>query len=125
LTYTVDSDGTAYWKAGDYDSNTTYTNVKLGHGYVTCDTAAATTAKTASLSSSYAVTTGGLVNVRFTNGNTASKPTLNISSKGAKAIYYNNAALTDTNLIKAGDVVTFIYSSYYHIVAINGKYFNA
>lgn len=124
LTYTVDSNGTQYWKAGDYDSNTTYTNVKLGHGYATCDTAAATTAKTATLSS-YTLTAGGIVNVRFANGNTASKPTLNINSKGAKSIYYNNAALTDTNLIKAGDVVTFIYSSYYRIIAINGKYFDA
>lgn len=123
LTYTVDGT-TAYWKAGDYDSNTTYTNVKLGHGYATCDTAAAITAKTATLSS-YTLAVGGIVNVRFANGNTASKPTLNINGQGAKSIYYNNAALTDTNLIKAGDVVTFIYSSYYRIIAINGKYFDA
>ena len=124
LTYTVDSNGATYWKAGDYDSNTTYTNVKLGHGYATCSTDAATVAKDATLSS-YTLTTGGIVNVRFANGNTASKPTLNINSKGAKSIYYNNAALTDTTLIKAGDVVTFIYSTYYRIIAINGKYFNA
>ena len=112
-------DGTQYRFIGwGYDSNTTYTNVKLGHGYVTCSTAAATTAKVASLSS-YTLTTGGIVAVKFTNGNTVSNPTLNINSKGAKAIYYNGAALTDTGLIQAGDIVTMIYSSYYHIISID------
>lgn len=109
---------TGCWQLADYDANTTYTNVKLGHGYCTCSTAAATVAKTASLSS-YTLTTGGIVAVRFTNGITVANPTLNITSKGAKAIYYNGAALTDTSLIKAGDTVTFIYSSQYHIIAIN------
>jgi hypothetical protein len=111
--------GTHYvWISNSYDANTTYTNVKLGHGYCTCSTAAGTKAKTASLSS-YTLTTGGIVAVRFTNGNTIANPTLNINSKGAKSIYYNGAALTDTSLIKAGDTVTFIYSSQYHIIAIN------
>ena len=77
-----------------------------------------TVAKTASLSS-YILSTGGTVSVKFTNGNTASNPTLNINSEGAKAIYYNGAALTDTTLIQAGDIVTFIYSSYYHIISID------
>lgn len=111
---------TGCWQIADYDSNTTYSNVKLGHGYAACSTAASTVAKTASISSSFAYTTGGTVSIRFTNGNTASKPTLNINSKGAKNIYFNNAALTDTSLIKAGDVVTFMYSSNFHIIAING-----
>lgn len=100
--------------------NTTYSNVSLGQGYATCSTAAATAAKTAALSS-YAQTTGGIVSVKFTNGITVANPTLSINSKTAKAIYYHGAALTDTNLIKANDVVTMIYSSYYHIIAINGK----
>ena len=60
-----------------------------------------------------------MVSVRFTNGNTAASPTLNINSTGAKAIYYRGAALTDTSLIKAGDTVTMIYSTYYHIIAID------
>ena len=103
----------------DYWNNTTYTNAGLGQGYVaSCTTAAATVAKTASLSS-YSLTANGIVSVRFTNGNTASSPTLNIASKGAKSIYYNGAALTDTKMIEAGDVVTFIYSTQYHIIAIN------
>lgn len=109
---------TGCWQIADYDKDTTYTNVKLGHGYTTCSTAASTKAKTASLSS-YTLTTGGIVAVKFTNGITVASPTLNINSKGAKAIYYKGAALTDTSLIKAGDTVTFIYSSNYHIISID------
>ena len=110
---------TGCWQTADYDANTTYTNLKLGHGYGTCDTAAGTKAKAASISSSYTLTTGGITAIKFTNGITVASPTLNINSKGAKSIYYNGAALTDTSLIKAGDTVTFIYSTQYHIIAIN------
>lgn len=106
------------WISNSYDANSTYTNAALGQGYCTCSTAAATTAKTASLSS-YKLGTGGIVSVKFTNGNTASSPTLNINSTGAKSIYYRGAALTDTTMIAAGDTVTFIYSSQYHIISID------
>lgn len=110
-------DGSAWVR--DYWNNTTYSNASLGQGYIAnCSTDTATKAKTATLSS-YSLTTGGIVAVRFTKGNTATSPTLNIQEKGAKAIYYNGAALTDTKMIEAGDVVTFIYSSQYHIIAIN------
>ena len=98
-----------------YDTNTTYTPVKLGFGYATCSTAEATTAKTAALSS-YALTTGGIVAVKFTNAVPAGS-TLNVNGKGAKAIYYRGAAIT-AGVIKAGDTVTMVYSTYYHIVAI-------
>lgn len=99
-----------------YETNTTYTPVKLGFGYTTCSTAEATAAKTAALSS-YTLTTGGIVAVKFTNavGNGA---TLNINSKGAKAIYYKGAAIT-AGVIKAGDTVTMIYSTYYHVLSID------
>lgn len=110
-------DGTQYRFIGwGYDSNTTYTNVKLGHGYATCSTAAATTAKVASLSS-YTLTTGGIVAVRFTYDVPAGA-TLNINSKGAKAIYHKNAAIT-AGVIKAGDTATFIYSTYYRLISID------
>jgi hypothetical protein len=107
LTYTLDGT-TAYWKIAD--QNSTYSNASLGNGYTTCTTTAGTTAKTASLSS-YSLSTGGAVSVRFNNGITVANPTLNINSKGAKAIYYKGAALTDTSLIGAGDIVTFVYST--------------
>ena len=110
-------DGTQYRFIGwGYDSNTTYTNVKLGHGYVTCSTAAATTAKVGTLSS-YTLATGGIVAVKFTY-DVPANATLNINSKGAKSIYYRGAKITD-GIIKAGDIATFIYSSYYHLISID------
>ena len=99
-----------------YDSNTTYTPAKLGFGYGTCSTAAATAAKTASISS-YALNTGGIVAIKFDNDVPAGA-TLNITSKGAKAIYYKGAAITN-GVIKAGDTVTFIYSTNYHVLSID------
>lgn len=112
-------DGT-YWVfvGWSIDSNTTYSNASLGQGYGTCATAAATAAKVVTLSS-YALTVGGLVAVKFTYANTAASPTLNINSKGAKAIYYKGAALTDTTLIQAGDTCLFLYNGYYHLLAID------
>jgi hypothetical protein len=98
------------------DTNTTYTPPKLGFGYGTCTTAAATAAKTASISS-YALTTGGIVSIKFENDVPAGA-TLNISSKGAKAIYHRGAAIT-ADVIKGGDTATFIYSTYYHLIAID------
>ena len=99
-----------------YDSNTTYTPVKLGFGYATCDTAAATAAKTAALSS-YTLTTGGIVSVKFTNA-VGAGATLNINSKGAKAIYHRGAAIAD-GVIEAGDTATFIYSTRYHLISLD------
>ena len=100
----------------DYWNNTTYSNASLGQGYGTCSTAAATVAKTASISS-YALTAGGIVTIKFTNAVPAGA-TLNITSKGAKAIYYRGAAIT-ADVIKAGDTATFIYSTYYHLLSID------
>ena len=104
-----------------YGYNAGYTNnVSQGQGYATCSTAVGTKAKTASLSS-YALVSYGIVTVKFTNGNTAASPTLNINSKGAKSIYWNGAAVP-TNMIKAGDWVTMYYNSQYHIIGIyNGN----
>lgn len=100
-----------------YNANTTYTNASLGQGYATCTTAEATTAKTASLSS-YSLTTGGYVGVKFTNAVPASA-TLSVNSKTAKAIYYKGAAIT-AGIIKAGDLAVFLYNgSQYHLVAID------
>lgn len=99
-----------------YDSNTTYTPVKLGFAYGTCSTAAATAAKTVSLSS-YALTANTFVAIKFTNAVPAGA-TLNINSKGAKAMYFRGAAIT-ADVIKAGDTAIFAYSTYYHLIAID------
>lgn len=100
-----------------YDSNTTYSNASLGQGYGTCATAEATAAKTVSLSS-YALTTGGYVAVKFTYAVPASA-TLNVNGKGAKPIYYRGAAIP-VGIILAGDVATFVYNgSQYILVSID------
>lgn len=115
ITYVYD--GTQYVFIGQsVDSNTTYTPAALGGGYGTCSTAAATIAKTATLSS-YTLVTGGLVTVKFTNDVPASA-TLNINSKGAKPIYYKGSAIT-SGVIKAGDTATFIYSTQYHLISLD------
>ena len=107
-------DGTGWVR--EYWNNTTYSNVALGQGYATCSTAAATTAKTAALSS-YALTANGIVSIKFTYDVPASA-TLNINSKGAKAMYYKGAAIK-AGVIKAGDTATFIYNTYYHLISID------
>ena len=99
-----------------YDSNTTYSNASLGQGYGTCGTAASTTEKAVTLSS-YALSTGGIVAVKFTY-DVPANATLNINSKGAKAIYYKGSKIT-ANVIKAGDIAVFIYSTYYYLLAID------
>ena len=56
--------------------------------YATCDTAAGTVAKVASLAAgSLSLKAGATVAVKFTYENTASSPTLNIAGTGAKAMY--------------------------------------
>lgn len=56
--------------------------------YATCDTAAGTAAKVASLAAgTLSLKAGATVAVKFTYANTASSPTLNIAGTGAKAMY--------------------------------------
>lgn len=110
--------GTHYiWISNSYDSNTTYTNVKLGHGYATCSTEHKTAAKVATLSG-YTLVTGGIVSVKFTYA-VPGASTLNINSKGAKSIYYRGAKITNS-IINAGDIATFMYNgSYYILLAVD------
>ena len=105
------------WICGSYDANTTYKNTSLGQGYVTCDTAEATTAKVGTLSS-YALTLGGIVAVKFTYAVPVGS-TLNINSKGAKAMFHRGAAIT-AGVIKAGDIATFIYDgTQYQLLSVD------
>lgn len=99
------------------DSNSTYSNATLGQGYGTCATAAATAAKVVTLSS-YSLTTGGVVSVKFTYAVPANA-TMNINSKGAKNIYYRGAKIT-AGIIEAGDIATFIYDgTQYHLLTVD------
>ena len=111
-------DGTYWvWVSSGSDSNTIYSNASLGQGYGTCTTAEATVAKIVTLSG-YALVVGGIVSVKFTYAVPANA-TLNINSRGAKAIYRHGSAIT-AGIIKAGDTATFIYNgSQYHLISID------
>ena len=75
--------------------------------YGICSTTAATTAKVVSLTG-FTLTTGSRVMVKFTVTNTASSPTLNVNSTGAKAIYYRGAAIS-AGYLAANRVYEFVY----------------
>lgn len=75
--------------------------------YGTCSTAAATAAKTVSLTG-FTLATGAIVTVNFTVTNTAASPTLNVNGTGAKAIQYRGAAIS-AGYLAANRIYTFIY----------------
>lgn len=79
--------------------------------YGTCGTAAATAAKTVALTG-FTLTTGLTVIVKFSYTNTAANPTLNVNSTGAKAIRYNNAAIT-AGYLMANKTYLFTYDGTY------------
>ena len=75
--------------------------------YATCDTAAGTAAKVASLAAgTLSLKAGATVAVKFTYANTASSPTLNIAGTGAKAMYIQGVRDVYWN---AGATVSFTY----------------
>ena len=99
-------------------------SLKLGDGtyvfttpYATCNTAAATAAKVATItpSSNFSLEKGARVAVQFDNANTAGSPTLNVNNTGAKAIYFKNAALTSSNYWSAKQIIDFIYDGTYWV----------
>ena len=75
--------------------------------YGTCSTAAATAAKTVTLSG-FNLATGAKVAVKFTVTNTAANPTLNVNGTGAKSIKYRGAAIS-TDALAANRIYEFIY----------------
>lgn len=75
--------------------------------YGTCSTAAATAAKVVSLTG-FTLVTGATVKVKFTVTNTASSPTLNVNSTGAKAIMYRGSAIS-AGYLAANRVYEFVY----------------
>lgn len=68
--------------------------------YAICSTDASIAEKVASVTpgSNFSLETGSRVTVKFTVANTASNPTLNVNSTGAKAIYYGDSAIPSGNL---------------------------
>lgn len=84
-----------------------------------CDTAASTATKTVSIDSgTFALVRGAKVTVKFTNKNTASSPSLNVNSTGAKRIQHNGALIasaSNKNLLYG--TLDFVYDgSYWQLV---------
>lgn len=73
-----------------------------------CSTEADTAAKTATVEG-YELQRKSVICITFTNGISVAGATLNISNKGAKAIYFRGAAL-GANVVGAGDIVTLVYN---------------
>lgn len=104
------------WVNHGLDSNTIYTPMSLGFGYASCTTAAATAAKTASLSN-FAPKNGGLIVVYF-QYDVPANSTLNINNSGAREIHFGSSRIA-AGVIKAGDKCLFIYNGNYMLIAID------
>ena len=78
--------------------------------YGTCSTDSTVDAKVV-ICPDFVLFDGARIQVTFTNANTASAPTLNINNTGAKAIYINKTAASNTNqlLWTAGSKMEFVY----------------
>lgn len=87
------------YSGGKYYSNT---------NYGVCSTSASAPFKTVTIESVKNYYEGLTINVKFTNTNTASSPSLNVNSLGVKNIVWNNTSL-EANMLKAGNVYQFIY----------------
>lgn len=84
--------------------------------YGECSTAAGTAAKAVTIctdgdttNTAFTLIKGVSVQVKFTVTNTAASPTLNVNGSGAKAIYYNGAAIT-AGYLKVNKVYQFVYN---------------
>lgn len=92
--------------------------------YAVCSTAAGTAAKTVTISG-FRLFTGAVAYIKFSVKNTAANPTLNISGTGAKAIWYQGAAISSSYL-DTNRTCAFIYDgSVYQLIGdinTNTKY---
>lgn len=80
----------------------------IGH-YVICNTAAETAAKTVDISESFALSDHrSKIVVKFTYGNSAANPTLNVNSTGAEPIFYKGVAVP-ANYIKPYTILELQY----------------
>ena len=87
--------------------------------YAVCTTGASTAAKTVTASNwveTANLEAGARIVVKFNNSNTASSPTLNVNSTGAKSIVVNSGTITSTQYWSTGAVVEFVYDGTYWCV---------
>ena len=91
------------------DGNTYSINQGIPFG--TCSTAASTKAKTVTVDFFTGLAAGVTINVKFTNGNTNTSPTLNVNSSGAKPIYKygTTVAGNDSILWRANEIYALTY----------------
>ena len=77
--------------------------------YAVCLTDIDTAAKTVDCSG-FILAVGSRISVKFTNGNSAANPTLNVNSTGDKNIFYQDKKIADsTAIIRTGGVYDFVY----------------
>ena len=83
------------------------------NNYGVCETAAGTATKVVTVGSDFTLAAGAQVVVKFTNANSASNPTLNVNSTGAKPVcQYGNTRIgtsTSSSSWRAGSIQTFTY----------------
>lgn len=94
-----------------YDKAQTLQNINsLKATFGTSSTAAGTAEKAVSCSN-FVLFNGVRIQVTFSTANTASAPTLNVNSTGAKAIYINKTVTSSSNLLlwTAGSKMEFVY----------------
>lgn len=89
--------------------------------YGTCATAAATAAKVVTCANFSKLETGVTIHVKFTYTNSASSPTLNVNSTGAKPILGTTGVISGVSKWSAGAVVSFTYDGQYW--CMNDVYF--
>lgn len=76
--------------------------------YLVCSTGAGTAAKTIA-NPGFVLTTGCRLIVKMNNANTAATATLNVNNTGAKALYYNEEAVSSGNSWDSGEVLDVYY----------------
>lgn len=86
--------------------------------YAVCSTAAATVAKTVTINGfDLSKCVGVPIAIKF-QYDVPANATLDISGKGAKAIYHNNAAIK-AGVIKANNVVMLVYDGTHYVLSAN------
>ena len=76
--------------------------------YCICSTAASTVAKEVTISG-FVLGTGARLSILFSNGNTATSPTLSVNQGSAVSITYNGSSTLPEGIIEAGGIYEFIY----------------
>jgi hypothetical protein len=96
---------------------TTGTFNSTNSAFGTCSTGATTPAKVITITNpaeGWTLENGSRITVKSTTTNSASNPTLNVNSTGAKSVYYNGSKITNINTDHAGyssRLIDYIYDS--------------